>query len=72
MFNLLCRFDLLMKLSGEPASEMNAIPALLPTTSELKLPETTGVPELHARTDFLDVFLPGLYSMVIAHLHRKV
>lgn len=78
MLELLCRFDILMRLQSQDNpdgsfSEVIAIPALLPKSVKwLNVSCKTGETELRVSTKFTDSFPPGLSGSLVSYLHKHI
>lgn len=74
MLDVLCQFDLLIRLRGNTESgddDIFAIPALLPRTKEFQWSSVPGEVELCVITEF-DKSMPiGLRGRIITNLHNK-
>lgn len=70
---LLCMFNLLMRVPSRNGEQLISIRALLPSdTKEMRWPNREGETERVVRTEFTDMFPPDMVGLVIAYLHQMV
>lgn len=72
MMDLLCKLDLLMRAPSRKEEQLISVPALLSSDTGVRWPNRKGESERVVRTEFADVFSPGMTGLVIAHLPRTV